>query len=168
MLNNERVNPPELAMLPPIVLRPAIRGSWLMIAMGLIGALGMGAALTSSALETGGNLLPSLCLVASLYCVLQPIIVNRTTMLQLDDDKLTLEYGVFNRKRAELCMRKVGSVVVQQSLVQRVLGIGDIEICSLGGVRSVSISNVGMPYVEARLIRSMRQNAVQNEVLTQR
>jgi uncharacterized membrane protein YdbT with pleckstrin-like domain len=77
--------------------------------------------------------LPTIVLasVACMACVLAWLLLDRATRSYvLTDRRVSREAGVLDRLRVELPLRKVQTVVVYRSLIERVLGVGTILISS--------------------------------------
>jgi uncharacterized membrane protein YdbT with pleckstrin-like domain len=70
---------------------------------------------------------------------------RRLVTLRLHDDHLTLETGFFSRTRRTIDMVKIQDVTVQQSLGQRLLGVGDLWLESAGAGGRIGILNVDQP-----------------------
>ncbi len=77
---------------------------------------------------------------------------RRLITLRLQGGHLTLEAGLLSRTRRTVDMAKIQDVTVNQTLFQRVLGIGDIMLESAGERGAMSIPNIDRPRVIADAI----------------
>ncbi|MGD1069362.1 MAG: PH domain-containing protein [Bryobacteraceae bacterium] len=86
-------------------------------------------------------LIPFLALLPPLQMHLK----RRLVTLRFHDDHLTLETGFFSRTRRTVDMAKIQDVTVQQTLGQRLLGVGDLRLETAGESGSISIANLDRP-----------------------
>src|ERR1019366_7875045 len=98
--------------------------------------------------------LPPLALLVPLNMHLQ----RRLITLQFHDDHLTLETGVFSRTRRTVDMAKVQDVTVQQTLGQRMMGVGDLILEDAGETGRIGIKNLDRPREIADLIINSSKN----------
>jgi uncharacterized membrane protein YdbT with pleckstrin-like domain len=70
---------------------------------------------------------------------------RRLVTLRFHDDHLTLEAGFFSRTRRTVDMVKIQDVTVQQTLGQRLLGVGDLRLETAGESGSIAIANLDRP-----------------------
>jgi uncharacterized membrane protein YdbT with pleckstrin-like domain len=83
--------------------------------------------------------------------------------LRLHDDQLTLETGFFSRTRRTFNMAKIQDVTVKQSLLQRIVGTGDLTLESAGESSRISIQNVDSPRAIAdAIIAGSKRSAAQH------
>lgn len=85
--------------------------------------------------------IPCLLLLAPMRMQLK----RRLITMRLQDDHLTLETGFFSRTRRTLDLAKIQDVTMQQSFVQRLLGVGDLTLESAGAGGRIAILNVDGP-----------------------
>jgi uncharacterized membrane protein YdbT with pleckstrin-like domain len=77
---------------------------------------------------------------------------RRLISLHFHDDHLTLETGFLSRTRRTVDMAKIQDVTVQQTLGQRMMGVGDIVLEDSGQSGSIAIRNLDQPREIADLI----------------
>jgi putative membrane protein len=70
---------------------------------------------------------------------------RRLITLRLQDHHLTLETGLFSRTRRTVDMAKIQDVTVNQTLGQRMLGVGDLVLEDSGQRGGMAIRNVDSP-----------------------
>ena len=59
-------------------------------------------------------------------------IIRQSTLLTIKSDEITLETGLLSRNSTEVKIRDIKTIDVQQSLVNRMLGIGRLRIATAG------------------------------------
>jgi uncharacterized membrane protein YdbT with pleckstrin-like domain len=91
----------------------------------------------------------SLCVIAilvfgaGLVILLIWRIIARSEVLTITDKELRFEKGIFNKTRSEIALGSIRSVRVDQTLWQRLFGVGDVFIFSAGDRPEIVIQ--GMP-----------------------
>jgi putative membrane protein len=70
---------------------------------------------------------------------------RRMITLRFQDDHLTLETGFLSRTRRTLDTAKIQDVTVRQTLVQRLMGVGDLMLESAGESGRMAIANLDRP-----------------------
>lgn len=102
------------------------------------------------------------CSLLCLFLIGIPILivwrlVNGSTRLMIDDSAVTLKTGFFSKQVNQVLIRDVKNIRVDQSLWQRLVGIGTVDISS-SGQSGVEIHAVGfpLPYEIKRLIDAQR------------
>ncbi len=82
---------------------------------------------------------------------------TRFTVLRLESGKLRYQTGVLSRSTRTLEISKVQDVRVDQSLVQRVLGIGSLTLETAGETSRLTMANVDRPQeVADRILEAAR------------
>lgn len=81
-------------------------------------------------------------------------IANRSTVLLVDEERVSLRTGIFNRRYAEAEIGKIRSVRVDQTLVDRIFKCGYLKVYTSGDVPE--IEQDGLPDV-VRLSAALRQ-----------
>jgi len=99
--------------------------------------------------------IPLLALLAPLNMHLK----RRLVTLHFRDDHLTLETGFFSRTRRTVDTAKIQDVTVQQTLGQRMMGVGDVILEDSGQSGSIAIRNVDRPREIADLIINSSKRA---------
>ena len=70
-----------------------------------------------------------------------------SSVLIVRDEEIAYENGLLKRKSTEIGLTSIRTVLVDQTLVQRILNIGDISIASSGTeAYEVQIKNMPAPY----------------------
>ena len=59
-------------------------------------------------------------------------IKNRTTVLTITDDRVTLEKGIFAKTRTDIELRSIRTVRIDQSFVDRIFNCGTLNIFTAG------------------------------------
>ena len=72
-------------------------------------------------------------------------LTRRLVSLRFQDDHLILETGFLSRTRRTVDTAKIQDVTVQQTLGQRLLGVGDLFLESAGESGRMSIANLDRP-----------------------
>jgi uncharacterized membrane protein YdbT with pleckstrin-like domain len=70
---------------------------------------------------------------------------SRTTHLEIDEDTVRYETGVFSKDRRALSRRAIRTVRVTQSLLNRMLDVGAIEIYTAGDVPEIRAVSMYAP-----------------------
>jgi uncharacterized membrane protein YdbT with pleckstrin-like domain len=91
---------------------------------------------------------PRWLLLIPLVALLPPLnmhLKRRLVTLRFHDDHLTLETGFLSRKRRTVDIAKIQDVTVQQTLGQRIIGVGDLMLESAGESGALAIQNLDRP-----------------------
>lgn len=70
-------------------------------------------------------------------------IKSKGERLALSDSEILLERGLLSKQRTQLALSSVRTVRITQSVFQRMMGVGNIEIFSAGDYAEIAIR--GMP-----------------------
>ncbi|MFQ5624099.1 MAG: PH domain-containing protein [Paracoccaceae bacterium] len=70
-------------------------------------------------------------------------VMSKTRRLMITDDEVRYEQGLLAKKRTELSLKSVRSIRLDQTFVQRILGVAKVEFFSAGDVPEISVA--GMP-----------------------
>jgi uncharacterized membrane protein YdbT with pleckstrin-like domain len=82
-----------------------------------------------------------------------------TTNFVITTDRLIYRHGVLSKKGIEIPLERVNTVFFSQSLLERMLGSGDLVIESAGEMGRQEFSNVRKPSaVQNEIYRQMEQN----------
>ena len=68
-----------------------------------------------------------------------------STKLTLDGDNVHVDSGILTKERRSMPLRKLGDVHVEQSLLQRMMGLGDLSISAAGESIRHTIENIDRP-----------------------
>jgi uncharacterized membrane protein YdbT with pleckstrin-like domain len=72
---------------------------------------------------------------------------TRATALTVTDSDLLYERGILSKERTSVSLRHVRSVNVMQSFVNRILGVGTIQISTAGDEPEFTIADMPDPHV---------------------
>lgn len=101
----------------------------------------------------------------------------RQQSFRLTSQRLTLESGVFSRRLVELDMRAIEDVSMSQTVIERLLGLGTIELAGADGdlaapggtagargKRRLSLAGVRSPREVRETIRGVAYQATRNQL----
>jgi uncharacterized membrane protein YdbT with pleckstrin-like domain len=105
---------------------------------------------------------PALSLVLLLWPASRQI-RRRLTRMTIAGDKLRYESGFLSKTTRTIQLSKIQDVRVDQTLGQRVLGVGDVAIETAGETSRLTIQNIDAPQQTAdRIMEAARKGSVQN------
>lgn len=89
-----------------------------------------------------------------LACLLVPFVIgifwlgwwfitNRSVVLTVDDERVTLRRGIFSKKSVEVEMTSIRTVRVDQSLVDRIFNCGHLKVYTSGD--NPDLAQAGLP-----------------------
>ena len=85
--------------------------------------------------------------VAMVVIFLSMAVKRISSVLIVRDEEIAYENGLLKRKSTEIGLTSIRTVLVDQTLVQRILNIGDLSIASSGTeAYEVQIKNMPAPY----------------------
>lgn len=84
---------------------------------------------------------------AGILILLYWYIKTRATTLTVTDSDLMYERGILSKDRTSLSLRHIRSVNVMQSFVNRILGVGTIQISTAGDEPEFTIADMPDPHV---------------------
>lgn len=73
-------------------------------------------------------------------------IKTRATALTVSDHELLYEQGILSKERLAVSLRHVRSVQVNQSFINRILGVGEIEIKTAGDEPEFTVTDLPDPH----------------------
>ena len=73
-------------------------------------------------------------------------IKSRATALTVSDHELLYEKGILSKERLAVSLRHVRSVQVNQSFINRILGVGTIEISTAGDEPEFTVMDLPDPH----------------------
>ena len=73
-------------------------------------------------------------------------IKTRATSLTVSDHELLYEKGILSKERLAVSLRHVRSVQVNQSFINRILGVGEIEIKTAGDEPEFTVKDLPDPH----------------------
>ncbi|MGI9594539.1 MAG: PH domain-containing protein [Acidimicrobiales bacterium] len=98
-------------------------------------------------------------IVVALLWFIGRYIVWSTTSFVVTTDRLINRSGVFSRQGTEIPLERVNTVFFSQTLFERLIGSGDLEIESAGEQGSQQFSNIRKPLnVQNEIYRQMEHN----------
>ena len=74
-------------------------------------------------------------------------IKTRATALTVTDSELTYERGILSKDRTSVSLKNVRSVSIAQGFINRILGVGTIQIYTAGDEPEFTIADMPDPYV---------------------
>ncbi len=105
------------------------------------------------------NILAAGLLVVVLIWFIARYVVWATTSFVVTTDRLISRNGVFSRQGTEIPLERVNTVFFSQSLFERLIGSGDLEIESAGEQGSQRFSDIRKPLnVQNEIYRQMEHN----------
>ena len=69
-----------------------------------------------------------------------PLIDRYTDEFTITNKRVVIKIGLFSRKTVELNLTKIESVNVDQTIMGRIVGFGNITIIGIGGTREVFVN----------------------------
>jgi uncharacterized membrane protein YdbT with pleckstrin-like domain len=101
-------------------------------------------------------LLPGLILVCAVVAHLRRLL----TKLTIADERLRYESGMLSKSTRTMELRKVQDVRVDQSIVQRMLNLGNLSIETAGETSRMTIVNIDQPnHVAENILNAAHQAA---------
>jgi uncharacterized membrane protein YdbT with pleckstrin-like domain len=94
-------------------------------------------------------------LIIPLYLVItatSQMVKIRFTTMQISGDRLKYEAGMASKTSRSIPLHKVQDVTVNQSMGQRILGLGDLSIETAGETSRLTIEQISSPRVIAEQI----------------
>jgi uncharacterized membrane protein YdbT with pleckstrin-like domain len=142
--------------MPEIVIRPTLK--LIKAGYAAVGAVAALAFLSYYRMESRQPLwFPALSLLLFLWPLARQARRSFTRMT-LSGDKLRYESGFLSKTSRSIQLSKVQDVRVDQSLGQRMLGIGDLSIETAGETSRLTISNIDAPQQTAdRVMEAARK-----------
>ncbi len=128
-------------------------------ATSLVGALVLGVIALLFVNEAVVNLMAAGLIVFVLAWFIARYIVWSTTSFVVTTDRLISRSGVFSRQGTEIPLERVNTVFFSQTLFERLIGSGDLEIESAGEQGSQQFSDIRKPLnVQNEIYRQMEHN----------
>ena len=84
---------------------------------------------------------------AGILILLYWYIKTRATALTVTDSDLTYERGILSKDRTSVSLRHIRSVNVMQTFMNRLLGVGTIQISTAGDEPEFTIADMPDPHV---------------------
>lgn len=90
-------------------------------------------------------------------------VLTRATQLTVTDHDITYERGILSKDRTSVALRQVRSVRVAQGPVNRVFGVGKIEISSTGDRPEFTVTDMPDPHAIRDAIRGAQRSEARGE-----
>jgi uncharacterized membrane protein YdbT with pleckstrin-like domain len=84
-------------------------------------------------------------------------ILSRATQLTVTDHDITYERGILSKDRTSVALRQVRSVRVMQGFINRIFGVGTIEISSTGDKPEFTVGDMPDPHEIRDAIRGAQR-----------
>jgi len=78
------------------------------------------------------------------YAVIKHIALL-STKLTVDGDNIHVDSGILTKERRSMPLRKLGDVHVEQTIMQRMMGLGDLSVSAAGESTRHTIQNIDRP-----------------------
>ena len=88
-------------------------------------------------------------------------IKTRATALTVTDQELMYERGILSKDRTSVSLKHIRSVNIAQGFVNRVMGVGTVQVSTAGDLPEFTIADMPDPYVIQETItkaQEMRSN----------
>jgi uncharacterized membrane protein YdbT with pleckstrin-like domain len=88
-------------------------------------------------------------------------IKTRATALTVTDQELMYERGILSKDRTSVSLKHIRSVNIAQGFVNRVMGVGTVQVSTAGDLPEFTIADMPDPYVIQEAIakaQEMRSN----------
>jgi putative membrane protein len=95
----------------------------------------------------------------ALYPAIKGHIRRLLMSLTIDEDHITVDRGFFSRTRRTIQLAKIQDVTVNQSMGQRIIGVGDISLESAGETGAVMVNGIDRPRIIADMILERSRKA---------
>ena len=79
---------------------------------------------------------------------------TKATKLTISEDEILYEFGLLSKERTDLDLKKIKSVKVKQSFMNRIMGVGNIEIYTTGDSPEFTVSSMPEPDTIRNLIKN--------------
>jgi uncharacterized membrane protein YdbT with pleckstrin-like domain len=90
-------------------------------------------------------------------------IKTRATALTVTDQELMYERGILSKDRTSVSLKHIRSVNIAQGFVNRVLGVGTVQISTAGDEPEFTIADMPDPYVVQEAITKAQEMRAQND-----
>jgi uncharacterized membrane protein YdbT with pleckstrin-like domain len=84
-------------------------------------------------------------------------ILTRATQLTVTDHDITYERGILSKDRTSVALRQVRSVRVTQGFINRIFGVGTIEVSSTGDEPEFTVRDLPDPHEIRDAIRAAQR-----------
>jgi uncharacterized membrane protein YdbT with pleckstrin-like domain len=137
----------------------------------LLAALFLGYAAVDAVMETNPEpakaVVGGAALIAWVFLALIPFLRWRYTMFVLTTDRLITRYGIIAKNSKEIPLERINDVAFSQSIMERLVGAGDLLVESAGERGQTRIENIRKPdQVQLMIYKEIEKNS--NNMLTPR
>ena len=89
-------------------------------------------------------------------------IKTRATALTVTDQELMYERGILSKDRTSVSLKHIRSVNIAQGFVNRVMGVGTVQVSTAGDLPEFTIADMPDPYVIQEAITKAQEMRDQN------
>jgi uncharacterized membrane protein YdbT with pleckstrin-like domain len=89
-------------------------------------------------------------------------IKTRATALTVTDQELMYERGILSKDRTSVSLKHIRSVNIAQGFVNRVMGVGTVQVSTAGDLPEFTIADMPDPYVIQEAITKAQEMRGQN------
>jgi uncharacterized membrane protein YdbT with pleckstrin-like domain len=104
--------------------------------------------------QTWGQYYPWIPITLALLILLTTYIKRQSSDFAVTNKRVMMKVGVFSTRSIELVLNKVEAIAVNQSLMGRIFGYGDIVVTGSGGTKE-AFSNIQGPLAFRRAVQSV-------------
>jgi uncharacterized membrane protein YdbT with pleckstrin-like domain len=90
-------------------------------------------------------------------------IKTRATALTVTDQELMYERGILSKDRTSVSLKHIRSVNIAQEFVNRIMGVGTVQISTAGDEPEFTIADMPDPYVIQEAITKAQEMRDQND-----
>jgi len=90
-------------------------------------------------------------------------IKTRATALTVTDQELMYERGILSKDRTSVSLKHIRSVNIAQGFVNRVMGVGTVQVSTAGDLPEFTIADMPDPYVIQEAITKAQERRDQND-----
>ena len=90
-------------------------------------------------------------------------IKTRATALTVTDQELMYERGILSKDRTSVSLKHIRSVNIAQGFVNRIMGVGTVQISTAGDEPEFTIADMPDPYVIQEAITKAQEMRDQND-----
>jgi uncharacterized membrane protein YdbT with pleckstrin-like domain len=88
---------------------------------------------------------------------------TRATALTVTDQELMYERGILSKDRTSVSLKHIRSVNIAQGFVNRVMGVGTVQVSTAGDLPEFTIADMPDPYVIQEAITKAQEMRDQND-----
>ena len=130
---------------------------WFVLCVLLIALFGIGIIMTRDTALT--FILMIAAFAVGIIILVYWYIKTRATALTVTDSELMYELGILSKERTSMSLKHVRSVSIVQGFVNRILGVGTIQIYTAGDEPEFTIVDMPDPHVIREAITNIQENA---------